>query len=162
MAVATQPLKAEVINQIVLTENSSTSLTATYNGSTSGVTVTFLGDDLWNVTFPASVTFSLFGGVNWLEPGSTTQGNEVTFFTPPSHTLSVISDFQLAGLTTVGNGITVNNVGTDSINGGSISATFNDNGDVASAPDTGSTLGLLAVALAGLIGASRFRSIRLA
>jgi len=45
-ALVSQPVFAGVIeHQLVLTENSSTSLTATYDGSTSGVTVTFLSRD---------------------------------------------------------------------------------------------------------------------
>lgn len=51
--------------------------------------------------------------------------------------------------------------GTDNLDGGSIQMTFRDRGDVASAPDTGSTFGLLALALAALAGASRLRYLRL-
>jgi len=162
-ALLSQPVGASVINNIVLTENSSTSLTATYNGSTSGVTVTFNGPDTWIVTFPATVTFSLFGGVNWLEPGSSSLGNEVTFFTAPfSNELSIISDSDLIGATTTGTGTTITNVGTDSSNQASISATFIDNGDVAAAPDTGSTLGLLVLSVVALLGATRLRFLQLA
>lgn len=159
-----QPVRAvSIVNNIVLTENSSTSLSATYDGSTTGVTVTFLGPDQWSVTFPSTVTFSQFGGVNWLEPGSSTLGNEVTFFTSsPTNELSVTSDFALAGSTTTGNGTTLNNVGTDSANGGSISATLNDNGDVATVPETGSTFGLLSLSVIALLGATQLRFLKLA
>ena len=161
-AVLTQPLFAQVVaHDIQITENSSTSLSATYDGSTTGVTVTFLGTDQWGVTFPSTVTFSLLGGVNWLEPGSSTLGNEVTFFRA-GNGLGVVSDTSLFGSTTTGNGTKIDNVGTDSSNGGSISATFHDNGDVARAPDAGSTVGLLFLALTALFSASRLRHVQLA
>jgi hypothetical protein len=160
-----QPVRAvQIVNNIVITENSSSStgLSATYNGSTSGVSVSFNGPDSWNVTFPSTVTFSQSGGVNWLEPGSSTLGNEVTFFTRPTNELGVLSDFTLAGATTAGNGTTITNVGTDSANGGSISVTFNDNGDVATVPEPGSTFGLLSLSVIALLGATRLRSLKLA
>ncbi len=59
------------------------------------------------------------------------------------------------------NGSTLNNVGTDTSNGGPISVTFFDNGDAATAPDTGSTFGLFVLALTALFGATRFRAPRL-
>jgi len=164
-ALVTQPMRAvPIVNNIVITENSSTSLSATYNGLTTGVTVAFDGTDVWTVTFPSTVTFSLLGGVNWLEPENSSLGNEVTFIgnINPRNKLGVLSDFTLAGAITTGNGTTINNVGTDSANGGSISVTLNDNGDVATAPDTGSTLGLLSLSVVALLGATRFRSLRLA
>ncbi len=161
-ALVTQPMRATAVNNIVITENSSTSLSATYDGSTTGVTVTFLGPDIWNVTFPSTVTFSQFGGVNWTEPENSSLGNEVTFSTRLTNELNVLSDFTPAGAVTTGNGTTLNNVGTDSANGGSISATFIDNGDVAAAPDTGSTLGLLSLSLVALLGATRLRFLQLA
>jgi hypothetical protein len=150
-ALVTQPVRATALNSIIITENSSTSLSATYRGSTTGVTVNFVGTDSWNVTFPSTVTFSLVGGVNWLEPENSSLGNEVTFFTPPySNELGVFSDYTLTGTTTTGNGTTIYNVGTDSAHAGSISVTFNDSGDVATAPDTGTTGSLFGLSLVGL------------
>jgi len=150
-ALVTQPVRAvPIVNNIVITENSSTSLTATYDGSTTGVTVAFDGTDLWTVTFPSTVTFSLLGGVNWLEPENSSLGNEVSFFTRPSNELGVTSESALVGSKTTGNGSTITNVGTDSSNGLSISVTFFDKGDVATAPDTGTTGSLLGLSLMGL------------
>src|SRR6266478_4370576 len=63
--------------------------------------------------------------------------------------------------TAVPNGTTVTDIGADTSNGGSISATFNDNGDVARAPDAGSTVGLLFLALTALFSASRLRLFQL-
>jgi hypothetical protein len=163
-ALVTQPMRAvSIVNNIVITENSSTSLSATYNGLTTGVTITSGGTDFWTVTFPSTVNFSQNGGVNWLEPGSSTLGNEVTFIgnITPRNKLSLFSDFTLAGTITTGNGTTINNVGTDSANGGSISVTLNDNGDVTTAPDTGSTLGLLSLSVVALLGVTRLRFLQL-
>jgi hypothetical protein len=56
-------------HNIVLTENSSTNLTATYDGSTTGVTVTFQAPNQWVVTFPATVNLGSTGrNVDWIEP----------------------------------------------------------------------------------------------
>src|SRR5947209_4418749 len=61
-ALVTQPVRAvPIVNNIVITESSSTSLSATYNGLTTGVTVSFLGTDTWAVTFPSTVNFSQNG-----------------------------------------------------------------------------------------------------
>jgi hypothetical protein len=115
------------------------------------------------VTFPSTVTFSLLGGVNWLEPENSSLGNEVTFFKPPySNELGVFSDYTLQGATTTGNGTTIYNVGTDSANAGPISVTFKDSGDVATVPETGSTFGLLSLSVIALLGATRLRSLKLA
>lgn len=65
-------------------------------------------------------------------------------------------------ITTVSNGTTIDGLGTDNLDGAAINVTFNDFGDAAGVPDTVSALGLLAIALAGLVGVGRLRSIRLA
>jgi hypothetical protein len=160
-ALVTQPICASVINNIVLTENSSTSLTATYNLSTSGVTVTSIGTDGWNVSFPSSVAFNVSATVDWIEPESS---GEVNAFTgaPTTHLALVFSE-ATTGNPKVADGTTVDNVGTDSVNGGTINVTFFDNGDVvATAPDTGSTLGLLSLSVVALLGATRLRFLELA
>src|SRR5437667_12286905 len=56
---AAQPIRAIPIHNIVLTEQTGTSLTATYDGVP--VTVVFVGprlSDGWTVTFPSTVSFS--------------------------------------------------------------------------------------------------------
>jgi VPDSG-CTERM motif len=141
----TQPACAvSIVNNLVITENSnsSTGLTATYNGSTSGVTVSFSGSDTWLVT----VTSATFTAADlWQEP-EVGFGNGVT---AAGSTLTIVSD-GFVGSGGVPNGTTVPNFGTDTSNGGSISVTFNDNGDVAAAPDTGTTASLLGLSLASL------------
>jgi VPDSG-CTERM motif len=148
-ALVTQPVfGVAIVNNIVITENSnsSTGLTATYNGSTSGVTVTFVSADHWTITFPSTVNLSPLG-VDWVEPENTGLGNAVT--APALNFVNVLSDVTTT-FSPVANGTTVMNVGTDFSNGGTINATFNDNGDVAAAPDTGTTASLLGLSLTGL------------
>jgi hypothetical protein len=150
-------------HNIVLTENSSTNLTATYDGSTTGVTVTFQAPNQWVVTFPATVNLGSTGrNVDWIEPDISSLANAVSFFPEVSSVLGVSSDAAISpSFSPTPNGSTVNNVGFDS-RGGSISATFHDNGDTRAVPETGSTLGLLFLALIGVLGANRLRSLRLA
>jgi len=171
VGLAPQSVRAGIIvnNNIVITENSSTSLTVTYNGSTSGVTVSFLSSgklgDVWKVTFPSTVSFASVDNTGvialWVEPEDSSQVN-AGFFHPSSNVAFFFSDDSVdTNPTAVPNGTTVTNIGTDTSNGGSISATFNDNGDVARAPDAGSTVGLLFLALTALFSASRLRHFQL-
>ena len=155
-ALVTQPVRATAVNNIVLTENSSTSLTATYNGSTSGVVVTNTSADNWIVRFPFGTSFnSVTGG--WMESANT--GNRVAFDFM-SDDLTVFSDVLLTG--GLNNGDTLTGVGTD-INGVSIDATFTDNAATSEGvPDSASTLGLLSLSAAALLGATRLRFLQLA
>jgi hypothetical protein len=161
----TQPVSAvPVTHSIVITENSSTSLTATYDGSTSGVTVHFDSGafSFWDITFPSSVRLA-FGalGAQWLEPENSSLGNVVV--SGLNNTLSpVASDFSGSTYPAFPDESTVNNFGTDNSDGGSISVTFDD--DVAkgeaTVPETGSSFGLLLLGLSALFGANRLRSFR--
>jgi len=156
-ALLTQPVRATAINNIVITENSSTSLTATYNGSP--VAVTFFSADHWTITFPSTVMFNVTGvNIDWVEPDNADLGNAVVFapFSPVFVTSDASTNFLAES-----NGATVT-VGSDSSNGGTVTATFFDNGDVAAAPDTGSTLGLLSLSVVALLGATRLRFLQLA
>jgi hypothetical protein len=164
-ALVTQPVRADdIVNNIVLTENSSTILTATYNGSTSGVSVTFVSADSWDVTFPSSVTFNPISSIAvWVEPENADNENGAGFsFDLPSNEFVVVSEFFHPISGGLANGATANNFGTDTSNGGSISVTFNDNGDTAGVPEAGSTVGLLSLSLIALLGATRLRHFRLA
>jgi hypothetical protein len=161
-ALATQSVFAQVpTHNIVLTENSSTSLTATYDGSTTGVTVTLQAPDQWVVTFPTTVSFGSTGrNVDWIEPGNSSLGNAVSFFPEVSNVLGVSSDTGITpSFSPTPDGSIVSNVGSDS-RGGSISATFDDDGDARAVPEAGSTFGLLFLSLAALWGATRFRSLQ--
>jgi hypothetical protein len=135
-------------HQIDITENSPISLSATYDGSP--VTVLNTNPDQWTVTFPTTVSF-VGGPVEWAEPENSNLANVVTF-SPATFTLTVFSDLgdHVNGFIPLPNGSTVNNVGTDSINGVSVSATFNDNAATAEVPDTGTTFSLFGLSLAGL------------
>ena len=162
----TQPTRAGVINSIDFTESSSTTLMATYNGSTSGVTVDFLGHtrlgDVWKVTFPSAVSFNgIDRGVTafWAEPEDSSEVN-AGFFHPSSNVAFIFSEYAVGTNPTVPNGTTVTDLGRDTSNGGSIAVTFFDNGDVAAVPETGSTLGLVFLSLIPLFGLNRLRQVR--
>ena len=162
-----RPLNAQspVIHAIDFTETSSTSLTATYDNSTARVSVSPVGQDEWNVSV-GSITLNFAEGSSWAEPtgnlfnsivGISFEGSNEN----PTVVLDIRSDTSIASLITLPNGATVT-AGTDNLDGATIKMTFTDRGDVASAPEAGSTFALLALALAALVGVSRLRSTRLA
>src|SRR4029077_2822352 len=66
----TQPGYASVMHQVVFTENSSTSLVVTVDGSTTGITVTPEGPDAWSVRLPSEFVAASAGG-GWFEPENT-------------------------------------------------------------------------------------------
>ena len=84
--------------------------------------------------------------------GSLTRGNSGN---GPS--LQIFSDNVIGAGPVVVNGTTVDNVGFDGNNGLPINMTFFDNAATAegAVPDTGSTVGLLTLSLAALLGATR-------
>ena len=158
-AATTQPLLAQVpTHQLVLTETSSTSLKATYDGSIAGVQVNFISTDHWGVTVD-NATFT--SNPQWTEPEAPAAFNVITLLAPPGQFI-VNSDYLNNGTSPLTNGATFNNFGTDSRDGGSISVEFADRGDAGTVPDAGSSLALLGLSLAALLGASRFRLFHLA
>jgi len=137
-------VKGQTADQLVLTESSSTSLTATLNGS--ALTVLLTSPDHWLVGLQGVTGTGLFA-----EPESSTEANLVEGI--PSSTalvdLTVTSDDAIAGAVFTVNG------GTDTtdfheVNGAVLDVTFHDLGDVPSAPDSGSTLSLLGFSLAAI------------
>ena len=154
-----QSASAAPIHSLVLTENSSTSLTATYDGSAVGVTVIYISGDHWGVTVGFPVSFS--ANPQWTEPEDPSAFNVITLFAIPNQFI-VNSDFFSNGTVPLANRATFSNFGTDTRDGAPISITFNDRGDVASVADAGSTSLLLLVSLAVLLGAARLRLPRLA
>src|SRR5437762_9469942 len=67
-ALVTQPVRATAIQTLVITENSSTSLTALLNGTTS-LTVTPNGADHWTIALPGVGVASLGSAqLFWAEP----------------------------------------------------------------------------------------------
>jgi hypothetical protein len=154
-ALVTQPMRATAINTLVITENSSTSLTATLTTSsgTTFLTVTPNGADNW---FVALAGFA--GNQTWTEPGAASVVNSVQG-QPFSNRISIASD-----LGSVSSGLADGTMDTTSftLNGSPLSVTFFDKGDVATAPDPGSTLGLLSLSVVALLGATRLRFLQLA
>ena len=154
-ALVTQPVRATAINTLVITENSSTSLTALLNGTTS-LTVTPNGADEWFVALagigPSTEQF-------WTEPDASGTLNLVQA-QPALNRISVGSDLVLQGISGLADGTP--DTTTFTLNGGALSVTFFDKGDVAAAPDTGSTLGLLSLSVVALLGVTRLRFLQLA
>jgi len=151
---ASSLLAQTATHDIVLTENSSTDLSVTLDGSP--VTVLNTAPDRWTVTF--ADTF-IFGGYTkfWEENPISVLGNAVN--TSGTNELSVFSDID-TGRDPAGapNGSTQSQSpgATDSGNPVTVNFTFNDLGDGSSSvPDTGFTLGLFIVSLIALLAARR-------
>jgi hypothetical protein len=132
-------------HEFVLTENSSTSLAATYDGST--LTVTPVGVDTWSFFLPTGF-LSLGGSWQWTEPDNSTLVNLVSFGSDITRAAFIQSDLSLSTQFPVNaDGASVQ-VGTDG--GVAVFATFHDLGDAATVPDTGTTFSLLGLSLMGL------------
>ena len=164
-ALATQSVSAQIppTHSIFLEENSPTSLTATYDGSTSGISVTNISQDAWSVTFSSNAIISQGSFDGWAEPGNSNTNNFV--FTPSQGllSLSVVSDVS-GSASNADDSASPLVFGIDMRDSGKIFVTFDDDaaqreGEV---PDTGSTFVLLFLSLTALFGAIRFRSLRLA
>jgi hypothetical protein len=158
-ALLIQAASAGAIHSFVITENSPTSLTITYDGSP--LTVTFHGSETWTFLLPAGFLANDTGGLlQWQEPENSNLANQVSFGSESTRGGFVASDQSMLNqFPFFWNDASVE-VGTDG--GVSVFATFHDNaaGSETTAPDTGSTLGLLFLALTGVFGASRLRSYR--
>jgi hypothetical protein len=148
-------------HELVLTELSSTTLTAKYDGSTSRTSVFQQQGfpDLWVVTVSSATfdaSFSTSIGTGWIEPENNSLFNTITAVsnlidgTATSARVTFLSDTSFTTHPPLANDSALNNFGTDIIDGGTINLTFNDRGDVAAAPDTGTTFSLLALSLTGL------------
>jgi hypothetical protein len=153
-----------VVNDLVITENSSTSLTVTYNGSTSVVTVNNFSPDGWGLNLPFSVSFPpIESRASWFEPEQSGTLPEINTFSGATHLAEVTSEIPFIpspfAPTPVPDGTTVENLGTDTSNGGTINVTFFDNAATAEqrVPDTGFTLSLLFLSSLGLFSAARLR-----
>jgi hypothetical protein len=167
-ALVAQPVFGNTL--LVFTEESSTLLTATVGGNPFG-TVTFTSLDQWTWSNPdrPSVEAIFMGGATfWLEPGSLTLANVVNAnIVGTVGVFTIASDFDSAifGNPKVSDSTVVSNFATfDYLGGGSetFDVQFIDKGDVAAAPDTGSTLGLLSLSVVALLGATRLRFLQLA
>lgn len=140
----TQPVWAGVgpTHQLVFTETSSTDLTVTYDLSPLTVTPTPGSPDQWTFSLPAGFVDAATI-VLWTEPDNSNLVNSVGFSNG-----TVFSDITNPGGPALTNGTLFGEVGT--VNGEIVSATFFDNGDVATVPDTGTTFSLLGLSFAGL------------
>ena len=146
VAASTQPLFAVPLD-LQITENSSTSLSATLDGS--AVTVQNTGPDRWTLTFADTFVFATFDAP-WVEPdGSPSLGNFVSG--TGTNQLFVLSDVPVGDDTPDGTTQTqfVFISGTET----EINITFHDHGDGATVPDTGATFGLLFLAMIAVAGA---------
>ena len=130
-ALVTQPVFGSSIDldhQMVFTENSSSSLSVTYDGSSAGITVTPISPDGWTVTFSQSFTS---GGFTWQDPTDAAVLSNLVLFLSGGR-FDVISDFLVP--TTQPNGSTYVGAGTQVSDGTPFDMTFNDNGDTARTP----------------------------
>jgi len=163
-ALVTQPVRAIAIQQtLVITENSSTSLTwtlTTSSGTTSmTVTNSAAGADHWIIAL-TGVSFPATPNQSWTEPGLAGFLNVVSAPLPfQPDQVTVVSDFSSVS-PGMANGAT--DMTDFLLNGGSLWVTFNDRGDTATVPDTGSTFGLLSLSVVALLGATRLRFLQLA
>jgi hypothetical protein len=154
---------------ITLTELSSTSLTATYNGpGATFSTPVNTGPDAWTVSYTLTQgsSFSLVNFIyDWTEPEEPNEVNEVSHGVVFGNinNLYVVSDeslFEYGG----GGGVTNTNntpvpVGTD--NGQTVFLKFDDQAATsengATVPESGSTLALFGFSITGFAALTRFR-----
>jgi len=155
-AIVTRPVSAVTVNNtLLITENSPTSLSATYNGST--LTVTSVAPEEWNVVFNPGGSSGSFFTRQWIEPEHSNLVNRVSPITFGS--FMVVSDVtpivpRLVKPVPDGTAVQIGTV--DNV---PIIATFDDDAAPKErVPDTGSTFALLLLSLIGLLGATRLRS----
>jgi hypothetical protein len=151
-----------ISHTIQVTENSSSDLSVTYDGSAAGITVMNTGTDSWTIDFPSQISF-FSTTLLWDEPEL---NGLVNIFADSivDHQAFALSDRSNPGGTAFPDDAP-QAVGTDTSDNGSIFVKFHDLGDASAGsgvPDTGFTVGLLFLSLVALFGISRLRSIRLA
>ena len=156
-AVLTQPVFAGAIpaNDLQITENSPSLLSATFNGSP--VTVQNTAPDRWTLTFSDTFTFGSFDLDVFGEPEDNTMHMANLVEGTGTNQLFVRSDI-LSGHTTFPNGTQFVQSLSISGNQTNVGITFFDNGDGASVPDSGFTCGLLFLSLIALVAVRRRRS----
>jgi len=138
-------------HQLVITENSSTSLSVTYDGT--ALTVGSSGNpDSWFIDAVPNITLVNPGPndrFEWLEPGSTAEMNVFTQLGAGGQ-FAASSDDLVQGSSPPNDGFTFVGAGTDTSDNRAIDVTFHDNGDTARVPDTGTTGSFLGLSLMGL------------
>jgi hypothetical protein len=166
----TKPALAGAISQtnasLTLTENSSTDLSLSYTGPDEQpglFTVMNTGPDMWTITVAQNLGPVFFNDFSngWIEPENAATVNEVSHSTDVnSNQLFVKSDLSIALNTSVSADNTAILVGMDST--APIYLTFHDLAQASEAtgvPDTGTTLGLLALSAIVLLGMMQSRSV---
>ncbi|MFL6515874.1 MAG: VPDSG-CTERM sorting domain-containing protein [Chthoniobacterales bacterium] len=177
---ATKPVFGSPGNTITLIENSPTDLSVVYTGAlliSSDFMVTNTGPDLWTIKLRQPSANELIYGVDysfsdfsngWIEPENLLQVNEVTHSsTTNSDEFFVHSDLSVLLNTTATADNTPIVVGGFNLFGfDPIFLTFHDVAASTEAsqgvPDSGTTVGLLVLALAALFGLRRLVSVPVA
>lgn len=141
-------ITAKAQDTLVITEKSSTSLTAIFDGNP--LTVTTVGPDNWTFSLPVD-TGSI--GVGWTEPENGDLANELNLPGTSPQTVTVHSDVS-GGRFGLPNGFTL---GVGEADAGALNITFNDVADTSkgSVPDAASSALLLMISAAGLACARR-------
>jgi hypothetical protein len=129
---------------LVITENSDTSLSATFNGTALSPIVSIAPQDGWAFQLPIVNYLSLdtpIPTIDWADPDAPGLVNDVSFFALPNPdapiSAFVFSEFTApAGRTIHPNGATVDTLTADSNGKHDLFVTFNDN---AAVPETGIT-----------------------
>jgi len=136
-------------HQFVITENSSSLLSVTYDGSPLTVISNVSGTDTWSFALPPGfLSVPLAGSWQWTETDNLSLVNLVNFGSNITRAGFIQSDVpQSTAFPTLGDGASVQ-VGVDG--GTPVFAAFYDRGDVAAVPDGGTTCSLLALSLTGL------------
>lgn len=157
MVVVSQGRAQAAAYEIVATENSSTSLSVTLNGSASGVSILPVQPDKWLVTLPFTADVSGSALADFAEPGSDTTSNDVYFIFTAGQAVQLAVTSEFFSSAPFPNGGTAFFTAPDNKQ---IAITFNDNGDgPVGVPDTGTGLGLMSLSLAALFGASNLRRV---
>jgi hypothetical protein len=160
-------------HQLVFTEESSKVLTAKLDGVTSYGTVEYLSLDhwKWSIVLSGDVNFSSFtGNPFWQEPGGESGVNSldpigVSTSGQPTYSIFVTSEDRIVVPPgdVVPNGALGPTLSLSDVNGnfllGPLDIYFNDLGDT-NVPENASSLGMLLVTVAGLVGAGRLRAAR--
>ena len=145
--------QGSVSHTLVITENSSTSLTWTLDSGVPQTFITSTPDD-WVIPL-AGLNNVSSATAFWQEPGETTANNvHVAAPAGPTDTvLDIKSDRNVFGVSFLPNNTPDQTHFT--LNGAQLIVTFNDLGDSPSVPDTATTLPLLGLAVAALGFAKR-------
>ena len=168
------PAFSSAIHQLLITENSDTSLTVSWDGSS--ITPTFVADDHWTFNTPVGIylggeiSSGVPNGASIPEPGGssiTGPWNNVYTTSTTSAPYVTLVDVQSDVSTISGTATVIANdvsgLAGDDAAGIPVYITFNDLGDSSSTtvPDNGSTAALLLMSGMALFGAARwFRPVQ--